>query len=76
MAGYNQRHMDQLSHCCNKVRDCFEHSASAGFLSFYCSANLLAGIYNGYFLDNRNHVTTFEPIYEDEVVEDSADSDY
>ena len=38
--------------------------------------SLVVFMYNGDFTGNWNHLTTFEPIYEDEVVVDNADSDY
>jgi hypothetical protein len=38
--------------------------------------SLVVFMYNGDFSGNWNHLTTFEPIYEDEVVVDNADSDY
>ena len=38
--------------------------------------SLVVLMYNGDFLGNWNHLTTFEPMYEDEVVEDTADRDY
>ena len=38
--------------------------------------SLVVLMYNGDFMGNWNHLTTIEPIYEDEVVEDTADRDY
>ena len=56
VAGYNQHHHHRdLSH---RLHYCFEHSESADFTSIACSARWCV-LYT--HLDNRNHVSTFEP---------------